>query len=362
MARYASRNDPGIYRKALIYLTISVIIIHPQTKSATLIMQNAKMTEQIDIAMSVYNGGKWLDEMLDSLANQTLDNWRLVVWNDGSTDNTAEILEKWKEKHNKKIKIVDNPSNTNLGMAAGFTRALEACDANYIMLADADDIWHPNKVEVSYKEFLNAKGTLTPQTPCLLHTDMTVIDQNKNIILESYKNPHFQPAKDQNTLNRIIFENFASSATMIMNRPLLELSLPIPPELGLQDWWFAMVACAFGRVFFCPVQTMLYRRHASNDSRWEKTTIKSQIKRSIQAIFKPLSIRRRIYELLAKGQTISKLFLYRYEKNLSYSQRRMLRDYINLRNLPFWKRRLIIIRYGLWFRHPIIDIGLLILM
>lgn len=107
---------------------------------------------------------------------------------------------------------------------------------------------------------------------------------------------------------------------------------------------------------------MLYRRHGQNDSEWLTTTFSGRIKRILQTLTNPSAARERIYQLIARSQLISRLFYERYNDRLTPAQRRVFHDYINLRNLSFWKRRFVVIRYGFWFRRVVADIGLLLLV
>lgn len=98
----------------------------------------------ITIIMGVYNGAAVLSEALDSIIRQTYTDWELIVCNDGSTDNTCDILNTY-ASHDKRIKIISN--STNCGLAASLNRCLALAQGDYIARMDCDDISVPERLE-----------------------------------------------------------------------------------------------------------------------------------------------------------------------------------------------------------------------
>ena len=98
----------------------------------------------ITIIMGVYNGAASLGEALDSIIAQTYTDWELIVCNDGSTDNTLNILNDY-ALHDERIKIISN--TTNCGLAASLNRCLDAAKGDYIARMDCDDISVPERLE-----------------------------------------------------------------------------------------------------------------------------------------------------------------------------------------------------------------------
>ncbi|WP_298263710.1 glycosyltransferase [Acidocella sp.] len=316
----------------------------------------------IDIAMSVYNADKWLPEMLDSIVRQTARSWRLIVWNDGSTDKTAEILQEWQERHPDRMFLIQNKENKNLGIAQGFSEALTCCDAPYVMLADGDDIWLPDKIELSYEFIRSQESRLPPQTPILIHTDLEMVSADKVSIAPSTWQVYRMRPTD-NKIRRIMYGNNVSGATMLMNRAVVDIALPIPETLKEQDWWLALAASAFGVIVPLPKVTMLYRRHGNNDNIISNSpSARDRMRRVLTTVYRPSSARRRIYELFGRSYYICNIFYYRYKNQLTPELSQMFSDYINLRSLGFWRRRYVIIRYGLWFRNVLADVGLMLVL
>ena len=97
----------------------------------------------ISVAMATYNGEKYIVEQLDSILNQTMPVDEIIIFDDKSTDLTLNILKKYQDD---RIKIYVN--NENVGYIENFYRAINSCKGDYIFLADQDDVWESNKVEL----------------------------------------------------------------------------------------------------------------------------------------------------------------------------------------------------------------------
>ena len=106
------------------------------------------MKPEISVIMSVYNGETYLVEAIESIRNQTFENWELVVINDCSTDTTGEILADFSAK-DERIKVHTN--EVNLKLPASLNKAISLCLGKYIARMDADDICLPERLEKQYK-------------------------------------------------------------------------------------------------------------------------------------------------------------------------------------------------------------------
>lgn len=112
-------------------------------------MKTADLT--ISIALCTYNGERFLQEQLDSLAAQTRLPDEVVVGDDGSTDRTLEILEQWAESVSFPVRIRKNEKN--LGFAGNFEQTMLRCKGEILFLCDQDDIWFPEKLETMIRVF-----------------------------------------------------------------------------------------------------------------------------------------------------------------------------------------------------------------
>jgi len=99
--------------------------------------------------MPCYNCGALVEETLKTLEAQTVKGFEVICINDGSKDNTLEILKRWQSESSLNIKVLDQD---NLGVSATRNRGIEESTGKYILFLDADDMYHPSFV----KKMLNA--------------------------------------------------------------------------------------------------------------------------------------------------------------------------------------------------------------
>ena len=102
--------------------------------------------------MSVYNGSRYLQESVESILNQTFTDFEFIIIDDGSTDNTGEILTKYAES-DRRIKLFQN--EVNLGLTKTLNKGLKLARGKYIARQDADDISLPNRLQLQV-DFLDA--------------------------------------------------------------------------------------------------------------------------------------------------------------------------------------------------------------
>ena len=99
----------------------------------------------ISVIMGVYNCGEIVRESIDSILAQTYTNWKMIICNDCSTDNTVEILNEYAEKYPEKFLIIHNKNNSRL--AASLNYCLKYADGEFIARMDDDDISAPDRFE-----------------------------------------------------------------------------------------------------------------------------------------------------------------------------------------------------------------------
>ncbi len=223
----------------------------------------------IDILLPTYNGEKFIKGQIDSLLNQTYQNWRLSVRDDGSSDNTIEIVIAYAIKYPQKIIFIED-DKSHLGACQSFARLLNYSTSNYIMFCDQDDIWLPDKIEITLNKMLEQE--LINSKPILVHTDVKVVDKNLNVLQDSFwKYQKVNP--DLKSLNHLLIQNNVTGCALMINRKLKELSGPVPPEAIMYDWWIGLVASAFGEIEYIGKSTLLYRQHEKSDTGAKKYTI-----------------------------------------------------------------------------------------
>lgn len=214
---------------------------------------------KVAILLATYNGANYLSELLDSLIKQTYSNWICYIHDDGSTDRTPIILQKYRQKYPQKFKLLAYPATG--GPKENFISLLKYPKADYIMFCDQDDVWLPKKISLTLQKMKASESSV----PIVIFTDLKVVDQNLAPIADSYlaytgRNPR------KLNLVQLLHQNVASGCTMMINRSLLELAQAHPTllRLAMHDWGLMLLASVYGRIGYLEQATILYRQHQSN--------------------------------------------------------------------------------------------------
>ena len=130
------------------------------------------MNNQVDIIIPVYNSQKYISKTIKSVFRQTYKNWKLIIIDDASTDDTKKILEEIykKIKYRRKIAILKN--NINKGQALSRNIGLKYSKSKFVTFLDSDDFWDKNKLKNQIKFMLSNNYDFT-------YTDYKIIKNNK---------------------------------------------------------------------------------------------------------------------------------------------------------------------------------------
>ena len=217
----------------------------------------------ISILLASYNGEKYIAEQIQSVLSQTVQDFKLLINDDRSTDSTFAIILEYAQRCPEKIFVSKNRKNTG-GAKHNFLKMIIEHKDDYIMLCDQDDVWLPDKVQKSLDEIRAMEQKHGTNTPILVHSDLKVVDANLNVISLSYEkmaNTSFA----KRSLNNLLTMNIAAGCTAMYNRALAGLIASEPDYFVIHDWWLALTASAFGRIGTIHEPTILYRQHGNND-------------------------------------------------------------------------------------------------
>ena len=213
----------------------------------------------IDVILPTYNGVRFLREQVASIAQQTMRPRMLLVRDDGSTDGTQELIRELIGVYGAWLKVL--PGDENLGCTGNVNQLLEATSAPYVALADQDDVWLPNKLEIAYQELCAVESVHGPHAPALVHTDLKLVDANLNDLGTTYlQKQRLHPSWV--SPSEIALTNIVTGCTVMCNRPLLDCALPFPQRRlfmtgGWLLWQAYLDAFAFIlRLRFC-IDSML---------------------------------------------------------------------------------------------------------
>lgn len=294
---------------------------------------------KVDILMATYNGEKYIAKQIESIINQSYKDWTLHIRDDMSKDNTMVVVRQYARQYSHKIKFFENAENSG-SPKANFFELIKKSDADIIFTCDQDDIWEKDKIALTIKEFDNVNK------PLLVHSDLTVIDENDDVICPSMiKSQHINV--NRTALNNLLAQNVVTGCTMAFNRQLADI-LVEPELLPVHDWWIAATAAIFGEIKFVNKCTIKYRKHSNNSC-------------GPQNMDDPLYIAKRVKnkskakKMLELGYVMAVELLEKYK--VPYKYKPMLKAYAEMGNKNKVKKLHTVFKYGVWKSGVVRKIG-----
>lgn len=289
----------------------------------------------IDIVLATYNGAKFLDAQIESILAQDHQDWRLIIRDDASTDSTAAVIEKHEHTFPDRI-LVLRGEKKRLGIVGNFSALLEATTAPYVMFADQDDVWLPHKISLTLTGMKELEKQHGDKTPLLIHTDSSIVDEKLQPVADSF-NAHNKLSAHLSPFPRLLVQNTAQGCTMMVNRALLALALPLPPRARMYDMWLAQVAAGLGQIGYIEQQTLKYRQHGANAVGARSKTLREKVGH--------------IQNMMEANVLQGILLRDRYEDKLSEVNRQALQQFIKMPDYGFFRRRFVLVRYSI-LRQP----------
>lgn len=246
----------------------------------------------VTVIMSTYNGHEYIEQQLESLLIQQGVRINLFVRDDGSKDNTIELIKLYSNKFNS-LTII---SEANIGATASFHRAaklsLNSEITEYYAFCDQDDIWLEDKLITGIRKISH----LDNKYPNLYFSNLMMMN-NDGDLLGTLLDNSLVSCSSYNALAAI----YAYGCTCVFNRSALEkfCCLPEANRYIYHDNWMYSICCFMGTVFYDQNSYMRYRQTGSNVSGEKKTGLSIWIQR-LSKLFN-LSEDKRIYESIAQN-------------------------------------------------------------
>lgn len=227
----------------------------------------------ISIAMATYNGEKYLREQLDSILNQTINDWELIVCDDCSKDATWNILQEYAQK-DVRIKIYRNEQN--IGFVKNFEKAVSLCSGEYIAFSDQDDIWVKKHLDILYK---NLNGGIASVGDAKIINEDGI--ETSDVLSE--RDLFFVKGSNSDFLFRILFyQGPFQGSSSLYHKSIFTSTLPIPLGIGSHDVWFSAAACCFEKLHYTTEIVNQYRIHGHNTSGNHKLDFFTQVKTTLK--------------------------------------------------------------------------------
>lgn len=214
----------------------------------------------ISVAMTTYNGAQYITEQLESIRMQTRKVDEIVIVDDGSSDNTVELVRAFAEKYPEcGIRLEQNEAN--LGFKKNFYKAMSLCEGDVIFLCDQDDIWKENKVDV-LNGLLESNGDigLVSSSFVQIDSDGKEVSSNKSAYMRKMDEGkmYLIPLKD------LIFHNASQGCAMAFRKEVRDLYLKHFVDDLPHDWVLNVVAAMEKKCYYLSSAMFYYRIHGKN--------------------------------------------------------------------------------------------------
>ncbi len=219
------------------------------------------MRSKISVAMCTFNGAKYVEDQLQSIAEQHRLPDELVVCDDRSSDETVSIVRRFAKNAPFDVSLVVN--DKNLRSTKNFEKAIGLCKGDVIALADQDDIWYREKLEVLEESFAADK------TVGAVFSDADIVNENLDLLgyrlweVIEFDEDQKKLAAEHGLFHVLLKRNVVTGATMAFRREYIPRIAPIP-DIWVHDGWAALIIAALAKVAAIDKPLIMYRQHQRN--------------------------------------------------------------------------------------------------
>lgn len=203
----------------------------------------------VSVCIATFNGEKFISEQIMSILKQIGTEDEIIVSDDGSTDNTIQII---KNIGDDRIRLINGPRRHS--PIFNFENAIRNAKGEYIFLADQDDVWIDGKLK-TFMHYL--------QTNACVISDNIVVNGNLDKTSDSF---YCINRTHKGRFYNLLVKNGYLGCCMAFQRKILEYALPFPKDIPMHDIWIGNVSAFYFNVKFIPEKLILFRRHGNNAS------------------------------------------------------------------------------------------------
>ncbi len=299
---------------------------------------------KIAVLLATYNGEKYIEQLLDSLLNQSIQiakntafkhglacvnngkaelldvDYQIYIHDDGSSDGTNIIISEYAKK-NDNINILEGPACGS--PKANFMWMLSQVEADYYMFADQDDVWDPLKTVRLY----DAISTIDDRMAASF-CDMYVTDDSLNVISDSFIR-YIGRSPKNTAYTQIIIDNPAAGCAMMINKALRDKSIELKDIalIPMHDHFILLLAAIYGAVEAVDMPLVYYRQTGNNQMGAVHESKLDKVKRNIaDALTGQLKAKKTAF--IGEAKSLARVVL-QYD-DLPCDKAKVLREFVDI--------------------------------
>ena len=212
-------------------------------------------TPLFSVIVPVYNGAAYLEEAIQSVLDQTFNDWELIIVDDGSKDNSYALARLYEQKDNR-IKVLQHEASANRGVSASRNLGIRHARADWVALLDADDIWFHNKLEINAHVIEANKGIALVYSNAVIKTS----DFSGTVKTDIYKNG--QPGLTIEPFLKTLKGFPAATTSMVINKNVFQKVGGFNEQLiYAEDSLFYHEALFYGDLYYIDEPLLYIRYH-----------------------------------------------------------------------------------------------------
>jgi rhamnosyltransferase len=277
----------------------------------------------IDILLATYNGGEFIENQLLSIIGQTFKDWRLVVHDDGSSDDTLLILKKY-QSMDARICIVEDGIICR-SAAKNFLHLLSYVAAEHIIFCDQDDIWFESKLQILFDAIKLENKPTAVYCNAFAYNGIHITKDKVSLF------------ERDSLANSLFLNSGVQGCSLMFNRALLNELVDFPEFVMMHDHYITMGAISFGELKYIDLSLMLYRQHGKNVTGHVATSFLDRIN----------SFFNRATPILDRGHYDANIsFYYKFRQKFTAQQSAVFDAYLKFPKLSFFKKVYYILKYN----------------
>lgn len=220
----------------------------------------------VSVIIPCYNGEKFINEAIESVLNQTYQNWELIIVDDGSMDNSKKIITQYCDA-DKRIQFIQHKKNK--GIPSARNTGIKVSKGEYIALLDQDDLWNKEKLDIQMEEFLKSNNSLG-----LIFSNVTIMDTINNKKRKSKPiHINFEKISNEELIKKLFLENFIPSVAVIFRKECINQVGEFNEGItwGGDDYELWLRIAKFYKFRYINKGLAIRREHTNNFSTIEKS-------------------------------------------------------------------------------------------